>query len=251
MEYCYSTTSHDDDNLSDEEDDTITITARCVINAAGIDCDVVQSSAAKSGESNSSILPQPTFEARPRRGQYAIFAAPNEGDDNNAIDNVDDAKTPHSTTWPNVPRTIPIRPIQPNPTQFTKGIFVYSTLYDQIVVGLTATDQTSRIDNKIDQKVATELVSHAKRVLGPQFDDTKLIGDYVGIRPGTNQRDYQIHLHHGAQFITVGGIRSTGLTASLGIGRHVVQCLLPSIFRGLLLLMMKVSYWLLLHHYQM
>ena len=157
----------------------------------------------------------------------------------------------HSTTWPNVPRTIPIRPIQPNPTQFTKGIFVYSTLYNQIVVGPTATDQTSRIDKKIDQKVATELVSHAKRVLGPQFDDTKLIGDYVGIRPGTNQRDYQIHSYHGANFITVGGIRSTGLTASLGIGRHVVQCLLPSIFRGLLLLMMKVSYWLLLHHYQM
>ena len=29
--------------------------------------------------------------------------------------------------------------------------------------------------------------------------------------------------------ITVGGIRSTGLTASLGISRHVVQCLLPTI----------------------
>ena len=27
----------------------------------------------------------------------------------------------------------------------------------------------------------------------------------------------------------MGGIRSTGLTASLGIGRHVVQCLLSSI----------------------
>jgi glycerol-3-phosphate dehydrogenase len=51
----------------------------------------------------------------------------------------------------------------------------------------------------------------------------------MGIRPGTDKRDYQIHLHHRANFITVGGIRGTGLTASLGISRHVVQCLLPTI----------------------
>ena len=29
--------------------------------------------------------------------------------------------------------------------------------------------------------------------------------------------------------MTVGGVRSTGLTASLGVGRHVVQCLLPCV----------------------
>ena len=51
----------------------------------------------------------------------------------------------------------------------------------------------------------------------------------MGIRPGTTKRDYQIQLHTKSNFITVGGIRSTGLTASLGIGRHVVQCLLSSI----------------------
>ena len=45
----------------------------------------------------------------------------------------------------------------------------------------------------------------------------------------TTKRDYQINLHTKSNFITVGGIRSTGLTASLGIGRHVVQCLLSSI----------------------
>ena len=59
--------------------------------------------------------------------------------------------------------------------------------------------------------------------------DPRIVGEYVGIRPGTSKRDYQIQLHCHANFITVGGIRSTGLSASLGIGRHVVQSLLCSI----------------------
>ena len=202
-----ASTSSDEDE--DEKDTKVTFTARCVINAAGIDSDLVQSqaSASSSGDANSNslLLPRPTFEARPRRGQYAIFAA-----------SPDDI--------------IPTSPIQPVPSQFTKGIFVYSTLYDQIVVGPTAQDQSSRTDDTIDPTVANELIAHASRILGPTFDNKKqLIGQYVGIRPGTNKRDYQIQLHTKSNFITVGGIRSTGLTASLGIGRHVVQCLLSSI----------------------
>ena len=210
-----------------EKDTTLTFTARCVINAAGIDSDLVQSqasSASRSGDdSSNSSIPRPTFEARPRRGQYAIFAAP-------PVDN-EQYTEEGSSQWPNVvPNSnIPTRPIQPVPSQFTKGIFVYSTLYDQIVVGPTAQDQSSRTDDTIDSDVANELTTHASRILGPKFNKKQLVGQYVGIRPGTTKRDYQINLHTKSNFITVGGIRSTGLTASLGIGRHVVQCLLSSI----------------------
>ena len=213
-----------------EEDTMVTFTARCVIiNAAGIDSDLVQSQASAAGSSgedtnNSLLLPRPTFEARPRRGQYAIFAAP-------PVDDNEQYTEEGSSQWPNIlPKSnIPTRPIQPVPSQFTKGIFVYSTLYNQIVVGPTAQDQSSRTDDTIDSDVANELTVHASRVLGPTFNKKQLIGQYVGIRPGTNKRDYQIQLHTKSNFITVGGIRSTGLTASLGIGRHVVQCLLSSI----------------------
>lgn len=65
--------------------------------------------------------------------------------------------------------------------------------------------------------------------MGTSIHDTNVVGEYVGLRPGTSKRDYQIHLYHAAKFVTVGGIRSTGLTASLGIGRHVVQCILPQL----------------------
>lgn len=47
----------------------------------------------------------------------------------------------------------------------------------------------------------------------------------VGIRPGTDKRDFQIHLSRKINWVAAGGIRSTGLTSSLGIGRHVVHLL--------------------------
>jgi glycerol-3-phosphate dehydrogenase len=43
-------------------------------------------------------------------------------------------------------------------------------------------------------------------------------GEYVGIPMGTNHRDYQIHLDEKKHWLTTAGIRSTRLTASLGIG---------------------------------
>ena len=186
------------------------VRARCVVNAAGIDADLIQGGASSGpgrAGGDEDGPPRPSFAARPRRGQYAVFAAP--------------------------PGTAPTRPIQPVPSQFTKGIFVYSTLYGQLVAGPTALDQASRTDDAVDPAVRAELVDHASRVLGERSGRSglvsRLVGEYVGIRPGTDRRDYQIRLHARSGFVTVGGVRSTGLTASLGIGRHVVQCLLPCV----------------------
>ncbi|EJK64745.1 hypothetical protein THAOC_14489, partial [Thalassiosira oceanica] len=130
-----------------------TIRARCVVNAAGIDADLVQSGASSGGGGG---LPGPSFEARPRRGQYAVFAAsPDDSPPNGSV---------------------PTRPIQPVPSQFTKGIFVYSTLYDQLVVGPTALDQESRTDDAVDPDVRADLVDHASRVMGDRFDPSRLVG---------------------------------------------------------------------------
>jgi glycerol-3-phosphate dehydrogenase len=44
---------------------------------------------------------------------------------------------------------------------------------------------------------------------------------YAGLRPATEFKDYQIHVHDRLALITVGGIRSTGLTSALGTARYV------------------------------
>ena len=50
------------------------------------------------------------------------------------------------------------------------------------------------------------------------------------MRPATQFRDYQIIPRLSQRWLTVGGIRSTGLSASLGIAEHVANLLIPALF---------------------
>lgn len=172
------------------------IRAKAIVNATGIVADLVQAA-------NNDVNP-PHWRAAPRRGQYRVF---------------------HANDY-----TYISRPIQPVPTQRTKGIFLYTSLYDHIVVGPTAEDQESRFDRSIDSRVGDELTSLALRIIPDLDPHTQFLGEYVGIRPGTDHRDYQIFLTAKSNWVVAAGIRSTGLTASLGIGRHItnlLQSILP------------------------
>jgi glycerol-3-phosphate dehydrogenase len=46
---------------------------------------------------------------------------------------------------------------------------------------------------------------------------------YVGLRAATEHADYQIAIHPADRYVCVGGIRSTGLSASLAIAEYVVE----------------------------
>jgi glycerol-3-phosphate dehydrogenase len=216
----YSNNSH---CRSDSEHPIMHLRGRAVINATGLWSDQVQQQILsqqlqqqqphqeENGQSDGgalslpspchgTVLSSPHWTSRPRRGQYRVFASN--------------------------PRTYVHHPIQPIPTRQTKGIFVFTSLYNQIVVGPTALDQQSKTNRQVNDEVAETLTRHAKRLL-PSLDVKRdYIGDWVGIRPGTDQRDYQIQIVSFAMpWISVAGIRSTGLTASLGIGRHVTDLL--------------------------
>jgi aryl-alcohol dehydrogenase-like predicted oxidoreductase len=69
----------------------------------------------------------------------------------------------------NLCHRFPTSPIQPVPSQFTKGIFVYSTLYDQLVVGPTEKDQTSRTYNNNRLQRGKRFDISASPVLGPNW----------------------------------------------------------------------------------
>jgi glycerol-3-phosphate dehydrogenase len=183
----WTVVSKDKDSSSLTHHPTKKLRAKMVVNAAGIWADMVQ---AKGHGANK-------WTAKPRRGQYRVYDASDS--------------------------TMITHPIQPIPSQRTKGIFIFSTLYNQLVVGPTALDQTSRTDRSVDPQVAKELDSIIQRVIPDVDVQRAYVGDYVGIRPGTDKRDYQIHLFPREHWIAVAGIRSTGLTASLGIGNYVVR----------------------------
>ncbi|XP_070542795.1 glycerol 3-phosphate dehydrogenase-like isoform X2 [Ptychodera flava] len=78
---------------------------------------------------------------------------------------------------------------------------------------------------KITRGVLLFPSDYARKVL-PALKHRKVIATYAGLRPGTNSKDYHIISNTERSWITVGGIRSTGVSASLAIAQHVREELL-------------------------
>ena len=52
----------------------------------------------------------------------------------------------------------------------------------------------------------------------PELAGQTVTASFAGLRPATEHRDYVLNVDAGSGWITVGGIRSTGLSAALGLG---------------------------------
>ena len=170
------------------------ITAKVIVNCAGLHGDKLETIHRKS-----------PFTIKPRKGQYAVFSKSAGGLLNSII--------------------FPV----PNPK--TKGILVFPTVHGNVLVGPTAEDQWNCTKAEIDKTVINNLVKHACFVL-PVLKDHEVIGTYAGLRPATEFKDYCVDCQPEERWITVGGIRSTGLSACLGIAKHV-SSYLPSLgFHG-------------------
>lgn len=213
------------------------VRARIVINCAGLFGDEVENMrkialhvASKSQEKNVSNgrndihdrgdlgvaedTSKMDFKICPRKGQFIVFKLP--------------------------PEHAPTHIIEPVANQFTKGVIVWTTVYGNVIVGPTAVDVSSKTDRSTDGDTIAALQLHGEKVV-PNLKYGHVIGTYSGIRPATQYRDYQIVNHwsdcpsneyansnttdnvppQGYPWITVGGIRSTGLSASSGIGEYV------------------------------
>ncbi len=156
-----------------------TIRAGIVINCAGNYGDLVEAIA----------RPSP-FAITPRKGQFLVYDKP-------AYDLI---------------RSI----ILPVPTARTKGIVMTRTAYGNLLVGPTAEDQAERRIATIEAATLEQLADAGRRML-PGLAAVPVTTAYAGLRPATQFKDYQIEALPERRWITIGGIRSTGLTGSLGI----------------------------------
>jgi glycerol-3-phosphate dehydrogenase len=175
--------------------------ARVVINCAGLFADQVE---AIRCQLRGDAAP---FTILPRRGQFLVFAPP-----------------PGPAAAPLIHRII-----YPVPSPVTKGILLTPTLRGPLFVGPTAQTQTSRTDRSVDPAVSQQLLDAARR-LCPALASWPVCLEYVGLRPATQFTDYQLAAHPDQAWITVGGIRSTGATGSLGIAQYVLLQFLPRFF---------------------
>lgn len=160
--------------------------SRYVINCAGLYGDVL----------DIELLGVATFTIKPRKGQFVVF-------DKAASRLVNSI-------------------ILPVPTHRTKGVVICPTVFGNLLVGPTAEEQTSRNEAPTDAATLSDLIAIAT-LRFPALDGMPVTATYAGLRPASEHKEYQVESRVEKNWITVGGIRSTGLSAALGIARHVFR----------------------------
>jgi glycerol-3-phosphate dehydrogenase len=104
------------------------------------------------------------------------------------------------------------------PTKVSKGVLVAPTVFGNVMVGPTAEDVERKDDTSSTAQGLEHLRSEAGRIV-PGLLDFDVTAVYVGLRAATEHADFQIRFEDG--YACVGGIRSTGLSASMAIAEHV------------------------------
>jgi glycerol-3-phosphate dehydrogenase len=112
----------------------------------------------------------------------------------------------------------------PVPTARTKGVLVAPTVYGNVLLGPTAEDVGDRSGTATTAAGLRSLLAAGRRIL-PGLAAEEVTSTYAGLRAATEHSDYQIRVEAGRRYACAGGIRSTGLSASLGIAEHVAGLL--------------------------
>ena len=164
-----------------------TVRTRFVVNAAGL-----------YGDELHRLMGFGGFTVRPRRGELIVFDK--------------------------LARPLLHRTLLPVPTSHTKGVLVAPTVFGNVMLGPTADD--------IDDKTATGSTRaglDALRLKGgrilPALLDEEVTAVYAGLRAATEHSDYQLSAHSDARYVCLGGIRSTGLTASMALAEETIGLL--------------------------
>lgn len=158
--------------------------AHLAINCAGLHADAV-----------ARLVGDQSFEIYPRKGEFLVFAQT--------------AQEPLE------------RILLPVPSRGTKGVLVFPTLDGMVVAGPTASDEEDKDDWSVRPEARTEIVSKASR-LYPPLKDAEPAFAYAGLRPAGRGANYVIGPSPACdRLLNVAAIRSTGLSASLGIAERV------------------------------
>lgn len=159
------------------------VTARTAVVAAGLWGDHVEALFAG----------QAPFTIRPRKGQFVVYDKPAA----------------------RLLRHI----LLPVPTAVTKGIVLCRTVFGNLLVGPTAEEQDDRRHAALDTATLTTLRARGEAIL-PALAGHEVTAVYAGLRPATDRPDYRVTWDPERRYLGLGGIRSTGLSAALGLARH-------------------------------
>lgn len=162
------------------------VRAEAVINAAGLYGDIV----------DRRLGFAPEFEIRPRKGQFVVL---------------------DKAAYAHVPRIV-----LPVPTEITKGVVVCPTAFGNVLVGPTAEEQEDRVRATVEKDALEALLKRGAEIV-PALANIPVTAVYAGLRPATEKKAYRVSVRPERRAITLGGIRSTGLSAALGLAQHALK----------------------------
>jgi glycerol-3-phosphate dehydrogenase len=117
------------------------------------------------------------------------------------------------------------RILLPIPTPHTKGMLVAPTVFGNLLAGPTAEDlppDQVHATNTTAEGLAA--VRESATQMCPALSNQPVIATYAGLRCNCAQGSYWMRFNDGHPgIVTLAGIRSTGLTASLSTARYVIE----------------------------
>lgn len=113
--------------------------------------------------------------------------------------------------------------VLPIPTKITKGKLMTPTIHGNMLVGPTAED----LDDKVDVSTTTEgldsIYADVSKMI-PNVNIRDTITQYSGLRPNRNPEGLHVDVYDDlAGYVNLSGVRSTGLTLSVAMGKYVVE----------------------------
>jgi len=170
------------------------VRARWLLNAAGLSSSVVDG-----------LCDHHDFTIQPRRGELIVFDK--------------------------LSRNLVTSIILPVPTARTKGVLISPTVFGNVLLGPTADDVSDPAATATTRDGLSRLREAGRRMM-PALLEEETTAAYAGLRAASEHQDYQVRRHGAENYICIGGIRSTGLTASLALARHVVGLMVAGGFEA-------------------
>lgn len=163
------------------------IRTRWIVNAAGLGGDVVDR-----------MLGFDRFHVVPRRGELLVF-----------------------DKWA---RRLVDTIVLPVPTAKGKGVLVSPTIFGNVMLGPTSEDREDRTDTSTSEG-GFDFLTRKGLALMPELMEEDVTAAYAGLRASTEFSDYVLDVDADRRYVLLGGIRSTGLTASMALGEYVVTAM--------------------------
>lgn len=162
-----------------------TLQCRVLINAAGLYSDEIDR-----------MVGFDRFKITPRRGEFIIL-------DKHA-------------------RSLLSHIILPIPTKITKGVLISPTIYGNVLLGPTADNIHDKSDTSTTIGGLENLMTKAAHLM-PRLLGVPITTTYAGLRAASEHSDYQLFFEPERSYVCAGGIRSTGMSSSLGIAESLCE----------------------------